>query len=111
MSVMNRLLGFYGVHVPFIHSYLDDVLVLPIVLGIMLLLFRKYIVLDEHYQFPFMYVIASVMLYASVFEYYLPKHSVRFTSDPLDIAAYALGGLFFFFFMNGNAELETQVQK
>ena len=99
----NRLLEAGGIFIPFVHSWLDDVLCLPVVLYAMLFIFRNFLVLDNSYSFPVIYIVGTVALYSFVFEYYLPRHSNRFIADSNDVICYAIGGIVFYLFLNKRA--------
>jgi prepilin signal peptidase PulO-like enzyme (type II secretory pathway) len=96
----NRLLEAGGFFIPFVHSWLDDVLCLPVVLYAMLFIFRNFLLFDNAYSFPVVYIAGTVALYSFVFEYYLPKYTHRFTADIDDVICYAVGGLIFYLFLN-----------
>ena len=76
------------VQIPFLHSYLDDVLCIPIFLGIWnwersIWWGKTTLSISE--------ILALVVLVFIVFEWVVPKYDARFTADYWDGAAYLLG--------------------
>jgi hypothetical protein len=68
-------------------AWLDDLLFLPLVLGLVRLLRGRPV--------PLVQVAGAVVYAGSVFEGLLPRFSGRITGDPLDVAAYAAGAVLF----------------
>lgn len=79
---------------PFLRGYLDDILVIPIVLPFVLGLMRFVFEREVNYFSPFL-IAVTVLLFAIVFEFVLPNFSSTYTADILDVACYAAGGLIF----------------
>jgi len=80
---------------PFIiHNYVNDFLILPIVLTLCLYVLRK--TRRQHFFTINVFIIAYlVVLYSLFFEWYLPKVNVRYTADVLDVCMYVFGGCWF----------------
>jgi hypothetical protein len=51
------------------------------------------------YYFSAYHILFATLYISWVFEGYLPKHNLAFTSDPYDILAYFTGGFLFYFYM------------
>ena len=98
LAIVNQILekGF-GIFIPVVHSYLDDVLCFPIVLTLGLAVYRLG---DLDYRLTIWHMIPVFLVYAVYFEFYLPSISPNSTSDPLDLFAYLLGLIVFGYFIN-----------
>ena len=79
-----------------INHYVNDFLCIPLVLGGIVFILRKW-KKDPQFSIPFPTIVVVVLLYALYFEYYLPQHNPRYTADVWDVVLYALGGLFFYY--------------
>jgi hypothetical protein len=101
LFLLNQVLERTGVFLPYVHSYLDDLLCMPVTLTMALFLQQKFM-RSPDYVFSKNHVAVVVIFYAIFFEVWLPEHSAHYTSDPLDAIAYAAGGLVFYFFINNN---------
>lgn len=80
----------------YINNYLNDLLCLPIVLGIItyvIQFFKK----DPQFKLPLGFVICLATYYAVYFEYYQPRINNRYTSDWVDVLLYFIGAFSFFF--------------
>ena len=87
-----------------INNYLNDILVIPIVLACCLICVR-YIKRDPNIQLSIFSIISIILLYTIYFEYYLPMYNLRYTADGIDSILYATGGTFFYFWQ----QLEVKV--
>lgn len=109
--ILNQWLESERVFIPFIHSYLDDLLCIPVILYPVLLIFRKYVYADKNYSFPFSYILTTAVMLSLAFEVWAPSYSSVYISDKYDIPAYVAGGVFFHFFMGGNKYSLSDIQK
>ncbi len=75
-------------------SWLDDLLVMPLVLGLVLGL-QRLRRRDAAWVVPDLQIIAAVLLYAVLFEVLLPRWNAVAVADGWDVAAYAVGALIF----------------
>lgn len=82
-----------------IQNYVNDFLVVPIVLTICLIVVR-WLKNDENYQFSIYICIYIAVLYAFIFEYILPQFHQRYTADYIDVLLYVLGGFLFYKLQN-----------
>lgn len=100
LAAFNQLIekGF-GIFIPFVHSYLDDVLCFPIVLTLGLAMYRCF---KPQYRLGLAHVIPVFAVYSFYFEWYLPRVSSSATSDPIDIIMYLIGLTVFGYFINQN---------
>lgn len=99
LAATNQMLERNDISLPFIHSYLDDLLCFPIVLTVGLAGYRL-IHRDDAYTLGPWQVWATVVLYAVMFEWVLPSYSPVYTADALDVLAYAVGTLVFLRWVN-----------
>ncbi len=92
LATANQVVESQGIFIPFVHSYLDDFLVFPIVLTIGLafyrLAFTNYVLTPWH-------IWPLLAVYIFVFEMYMPSKSAQYTADFFDVFAY-LAGIFLF---------------
>lgn len=86
--------------IPFIHSYLDDLLAMPVILGITLQAFRWFYSKNECFIFTKTQISIGTAYISFIFEVLLPQWSDRYTADPWDVLCYGLGGVYFYFFIN-----------
>lgn len=90
----------FDVHIPFIHSYLDDLLVMPIVLTLILVERRKIHGWGPDFVFSLPLTISLVLVLSIIFEWIFPVFSQKFTFDWWDFVAYGLGGVVFYKYLN-----------
>lgn len=98
LASINQILekGF-GIFIPIVHSYLDDLLCFPFVLTLGLAMYRYF---KPDYRLTGWHIWLTVIIYSVYFEWYLPKTSAVYTSDILDVLMYVLGALIFQLFIN-----------
>lgn len=82
-----------------LNNYLNDFLIIPIVLYLCLL-FLRWSRNDANFVLKLPIILYVCALYAFIFEYLLPKQLVRYTSDPIDALLYFIGGLVFYLLQN-----------
>ncbi len=82
----------FGVFIPVIHSYLDDLLCFPIVLTLGLAMYRYF---SPNYRLTPWHIWPTVIIYSVYFEWYLPQTSIAYTTDILDVLMYVLGSILF----------------
>ena len=90
----------FGVFIPIVHSYLDDLLCFPIVLTLGLAAYRT---VWTSYKLTAWHVWPVVLIYSIYFEWYLPQKSTAYTADAVDVVMYVLGALLFQRFINGSS--------
>jgi len=98
LAAINQLLekGF-GVFIPVVHSYLDDLLCFPIVLTLGLAMYRYF---RPYYRLGFWHIAPVFLVYSIYFEWYLPRVAPSSISDPIDILMYLGGMTIFSYFIN-----------
>lgn len=80
-------------------SYLDSLLCMPILLGL-LLLERRFLLQQASYCFPFLDTAIMVILLSLLYEEVWTRVFSGFTRDYWDYFCYFIGGLYFYFFVN-----------
>lgn len=81
-------------------SYLDDVLIVPIAMGISMVIQRFFILKNQSFSYSKWSVVCVCVFFAIAFEVIIPKFSIHYHSDKFDLLAYALGGLIFYLVIN-----------
>lgn len=79
----------------FINNYLNDFLIIPIVLTVCLLILKK-TKNNKDYQISLPIILYVCGLYSILFEWYFPQILTRYTSDFLDVLLYFISGLIFY---------------
>jgi len=96
---VNQFLERLGIGVPFLYSYLDDLIVIPLVLSVYHL-WQMQVRKDPAYRLPLAVPALAFTGFSFHFEWLLPRYSARYTSDVWDIAMYATGALLYMIFFN-----------
>lgn len=86
----------FGIFIPIVHSYLDDLLCFPIVLTLGLAAYRAVI---PNYRLGMVHMLSVLIVYSVYFEGYLPLVSDS-TRDWMDLVMYLLGTVVFGYFIN-----------
>jgi hypothetical protein len=89
-----------GIHIPYVHAYLDDLLTAGIVMGFALFVQQQFTYKKVNYIFSSWHSVVFVVWYALLFEVVFPSYDARHHADLLDVAAYALGAVGFHFWGN-----------
>lgn len=90
----------FGIFVPIVHAYLDDLLAMPVILGITLQIYRWIHPLKNQFIFKNQHIVVATTYVALMFEFVLPKFSSTYTADYWDILCYCLGAILFKFQIN-----------
>lgn len=99
LYVLSFVLQKSAILIPFLHSYVDDLVCAPVILFPALLFFRRFIYSrNATYIFPTGYLLFFWVVFSLYFEVILPNFNSSFTADPLDMLMYAIG-IFVFSFM------------
>ena len=106
LFLLNRWIESRGLSFIPVRSWLDDVLVLPLALGFALWIHRRR--RGGSWTIPMFQVIVAVVLYALVFELVLPSYLDSAVADPLDVVAYAVGGVLFQLLLNRPLAVEDR---
>lgn len=101
LFAINQILEkIFGIFTPFIHAYFDDLLAMPVILGITLQLFRWIHPAKDTLTFAKTPLIVAWIYVSIVFEWFLPSQSNQNVSDLWDILCYGLGTLYFHYLIN-----------
>ena len=85
-----------GIYLPeILNNYLNDLLCLPLVLGVISFMIRRF-KKDKSFRLPMFFVLLMALYYSIYFEYYLPKVNERYTSDWIDVMLYFVGAVGFY---------------
>lgn len=88
--------SYFNIQLPrFVRHYVNDFLIIPIVLISCLYIVRK-LKSTTSFRLSLMQVLYTCTLYAVIFEYWLPKFHFRYTADGIDVVLYFLSGLIFY---------------
>ncbi len=91
-QVVERVIG---IMVPFIDSYLDPILLMPILLYLITL--ERSIVFDKKsYQLSVYLMFGYFVLISILSELILPKFNSKLTPDKYDVVCYAIGTFIYF---------------
>lgn len=96
-----------GIYVPWVHSYLDDLLAMPVILGITLQVFRWIHPSGAMFRFSSMQVAVGVAYISLLFEGLLPLWSEIYVRDLWDVACYAAGAFYFYHLINSHPSKST----
>lgn len=83
-----------GIHVEILDSYLDPLLIMPILLTL-LSWERALVIKDKSYRLPWQLTMLYFVVVSILGEVVLPNVSDRMTADPYDVACYALGTILY----------------
>ncbi|GAA5039008.1 hypothetical protein GCM10011506_37610 [Marivirga lumbricoides] len=91
----------WGIFIPYVHSYLDDLLCLPIVLGLTTQFLQWIHPARRFYYLSHNHIIISIVFFSLVFEILYPfMFPLNYTADIIDILFYALGGYLYYSFVS-----------
>ena len=79
-----------------IRFYLNDFLIIPIVLYISLQIL-KWSKNDKNYRLSFPIILYVCFLYSLFFEFIFPNYLARYTKDIIDVILYFTGGFVFYY--------------
>lgn len=90
--------------IPYVHAYLDDLMAMPVVLGITLQVFRWIHPLKQSFVFTKSQVFIGWAYFSFLFEFVLPIWSDIYKADIFDVVFYGIGAVVFFNFINVSKE-------
>jgi len=99
LGISHQILVINYINIEWLDCYLDDLVVLPILLGISLIVQQNFI---TNYSFiiNFKTIVFCILYFSFAFEVVIPIFNQHYTSDWKDCMAYTIGGLYFYFFQN-----------
>jgi hypothetical protein len=83
--------------IPFLHSYFDDLLAVPITLGGYQLL-QEFIVKKKNISISIGIILLCIVIFSFHFEILMPTLSANYYADGWDICMYSIGGIFYLLF-------------
>lgn len=86
----------FYIYLPYLQAYLDDLLCMPVVLGISMQMMQYLRTHKERYYLSKTHVLLAFGYISLMFEVVLPAFSDTYTSDPWDVLCYALGSMVFY---------------
>ncbi len=101
LFIINQLLErVWKIFIPYIHAYLDDLLCMPIILGLSTQIIQWIHPAKEYYHLTKTHIIIAVLFFSIVFELIYPViYPENYTSDPIDVLCYGIGGFTFYWFV------------
>ncbi len=114
LFILSQLLQYSVMEVSFVSSYLDDLLVVPVVLPPILVALR-WIFKNPTLQIELGMLITLVLMLSILFEGLLPALNDKYTRDVFDILCYILGALCYWYwnkyFLNKSnySELKSEI--
>jgi len=95
------------IFIPFVHSYLDDLMVMPVVLGLTLQVYRWIHPLKGRLSFTKIQILVAVVYFSILFEGILPLWSDLYKRDLWDVVFYLIGAIWFYYLINKPEESNT----
>lgn len=87
----------FGIRLPkVVRFYLNDFLIIPIVLTSCLLVVR-YLKGNQNLRLSIVQILYITAMYSILFEYWFPIFHSRYTADVFDVVMYFSGGTLFYF--------------
>ncbi|CAG5086650.1 hypothetical protein [Parvicella tangerina] len=75
----------------FISCYAADLLAIPLVLGLISVILKKYTA-NPYFELSAIKVLFACTYFSLLFEWILPSYSSNYISDPIDVLCYFVGG-------------------
>ncbi|NQV53732.1 MAG: hypothetical protein HQ500_11140 [Flavobacteriales bacterium] len=95
-----KFVELYDATIPLLHSYLEDLLALPIILGTALIAVQLLLPGNRNFIITRRDLLIILFLFTLYFEGVLPYFNESFTADPFDILCYFAGAWIFKTYMN-----------
>lgn len=98
---INQAVEKWGFTTPtLVSSYLDDLLAMPVILGLTLQVFQWIHPMKSKFRFTGIQTTVGFLYVSLAFEGFLPFYSEVYTRDWIDIICYGLGTIIFYRFIN-----------
>ena len=94
---MNQILEFLNLSHPYMRSYLDDLLVMPILLTVALVVMRI-LLKNKTFELDAVMLVMAFVMISVLFEIILPNYSDRYTRGSWDVLCYAIGTFLYVWF-------------
>ncbi len=101
----------FNIFIPWVNSYLDDLLCMPVLLTLSLFLLNMAYRTLFVWGFKPWYIVLAVIQISIIFEIILPAISATYISDPWDVLAYATGAWVHYQWINPEARLVMVAEK
>lgn len=88
--------------IPFLHTYLEDLVAIPLILKTALIIVQGIIGRKKTIEISASEILIITGLFSVYYELLLPTFNEQFYSDPLDVICYFIGALFFMRFLRRN---------
>lgn len=88
------------IFIPYVHAYLDDLLAMPVVLGLTLQIMRWFHQKRNLYIFTKVQIGIAIIYFTIIFEVILPLKSDTYTRDWWDVVCYTIGAVAFYYLIN-----------
>ena len=96
LGTLIYIFQYFNVQLPkIIHNYLNDFLIIPIVLYTCLL-FLKWSRNDKKFIISLPIIVYICGMYSILFEFVFPKYLSRYTADFVDVFLYFISGIIFY---------------
>ncbi|WP_232834793.1 magnesium citrate secondary transporter [Pleomorphovibrio marinus] len=97
------------IFLPYIHSYLDDLMAMPVILGVTLQVYRWIHPSRNLFVFTKTQIFVAFIYISLLFEVVLPWYSSTYIQDIWDVACYLAGAIYFHKFINISSNIEHGV--
>jgi hypothetical protein len=102
LGTLVYILQAYNIVLPkVINNYLNDFLIIPIVLFFSLI-FLRWSRNNKSFTISLPIILYLCTMYSVLFEYIFPKYLIRYTSDFIDVLLYFLSGFIFYILQTKN---------
>ena len=89
--------SYFNLQLPrFVRHYVNDFLIVPIILFISLCILR-WSKNDKNYTLNIWVILYLCLMYSILFEYIFPKYLARYTKDVIDVILYFASGFLFYY--------------
>lgn len=87
----------WKIFIPYVHAYLDDLLCMPIILGLCTQIIQWIHPAKQYYHLSRNHIIISILFFSIVIELIYPfVYPESYTGDLFDVVCYTIGGLLFY---------------
>lgn len=90
---LNKIAEIKSIYIPFIHSYMDDILFMPVALWFIQMVCR--FIYGHTFSLNYKHTLLLFIYVSIMFELVIPKFNSYFVSDFFDVACYFLGSISF----------------
>lgn len=91
--IINKALEIKGIYIPFIHAYLDDLIMMPTSLFIIQSLCKR--IYGKDFRLNYWHILLLTAYVSVMFEWIIPTFKPYFIADIIDVFCYFLGSFMF----------------